>query len=53
MFPDVQRLSLVFDSNQVAKTSNTQPSNGWDFEVFRENQKLSQVFEKLSHMSDT
>ena len=53
MFPDVQRLSLVFDSKQVAKTSNTQPSNGWDFEVFREKQKLSQVFEKLSHVSDT
>ena len=48
MFPDVQRLSLVFDSKQVAKTSNTQTSNGWDFEVFRENQKLSKCLKNLA-----
>ena len=51
-----KRLSRVFASKGTAKTFKhtaklfNHQTIGLDFEVFRKNQKLSPVFEKLSHM---
>ena len=55
-FPMTKRLSRVFVSKQAANSFKhsaklfKHQTIGLDFEVFGENQKLSPVFPKLSHM---
>ena len=56
LFPTIKRFSRVFVSKQAVKSFKhsaklfKHQTISLDFEVFRENQKLSLVFEKLSHM---
>ena len=51
MFPDDQNIqrSICFKTSDQNIQTPSQ-TIGWDFEVFRGNQKLSAVFEKLSDL---
>ena len=46
-----RQVCMLFISIRVTTTfKHSAKTVGWDFEVFIGNQKLSSVFEKLSHM---
>ena len=51
MFPDDQKTqpSICFKTSGQDFQTLSQ-TNGWDFQDFRENQKLSPVFERISRM---